>query len=220
MMIRSIIIALSISVLGTLKAFAVDSTEKQSPAITTINCIASFKWRGVQWDIPKELLPYFPISLTKQNEIDINAGYLQFNQHLVPFYQAHDTALEIRVVSDDSEDPKNGFMSMQRTGPSLARNPILTSAKLDGITYLGSRSVIHFFQLTDQSAYVDCNLNVTELRVSGGLTPNVTEKMFYCTTSFALPHGLFVWVRSPNIRLNDISTVFSATHRIILSYMH
>jgi hypothetical protein len=164
MMIRSIIIALSISVLGTLKAFAVDSTDKQSPAITTTNGIASFKWHGVQWDIPKELLLYFPISLTKQNEIDINAGYLQFNQHLVPFYQTHDTALDIRVVSDDSEDPKNGFISMQRTGPSLARNPILTSAKLDGITYLGSRSVIHFFQLTDQGAYVDCNLNVTEAR--------------------------------------------------------
>lgn len=214
------ILALSLVVLWASKTFALTQSVDEKNLVKNVDDIASFRWQGIQWNIPNKLLLYFPISLTKNNEIDIDAGYIHSDQRLVPFYQPHDLAVSIRIVTDDSEDPKREFNAIRRTGPSLTSNPALQSLKLDGLTYLGTQSNLNFFQLADQGAYVVCNLNWVDALHSLKLGSDVGDKMFYCTTAFALPSGLFLWMRLPSIRLNDMATVFGASDKEILSYMH
>jgi hypothetical protein len=218
--IRQLLLSLCASLVCTASALGYQSVGTELPAVSVANGNVLFAWQGVNWAIPQELLLYFPVSITKTGELLVDAGYTLTDRRFASTHQSHDLELSIRIRPDDSEDPKRGFSTMQRTGAHFIRDPALQSLKLQGMKYLGSQSNLHFFQLVDQGAYVECNLNVAEAKYSPKFGTNVGDKMFYCNTALALPSGLFAWIRSPNIRLNDIATVFRAAHKEILSYMH
>jgi hypothetical protein len=219
-MARRLIVCLCVSLIFAAAAFAQQPNDADMPAATFVDGKAIFTWQGVHWVIPQELLIFFPVSILKEGGIDIDAGYTFSDGGFIAFHKPHDIAVSIQITPDGSVDRKREISTLQRTGARFVRNPILQAMALNGMTYVGSSSNLHFFRVKDEDAYVVCNLNVKDARHSPTLDADVGSKLFYCDMAFELRPGLYVWIRLPWVRLNDIAKVSGDAHSEILSFMH
>jgi hypothetical protein len=218
-MVFRIFCSLCATVLLTTIVSAQQLTANVAPSPFITGRKAVFTWKGLNWSIPKDLLIFFPASLTREGEIAIDAGYILGDGRFVPFHQPRDLALEVHIRTIDDENPKVGYDTSRRIGNRFYTDAALSSLKVKGMIYLGTSVNIHYFRILGEDAYVECNADASDPRNPATLSNDLRIKTFYCGTEFSLPSGIYAWMRSPYIRLDDVAAVFLATRGEILSYM-
>jgi hypothetical protein len=185
-----------------------------TPAKSVGNPDVTLQWGGVTWRMPERF--FRPIS-DKSDELLIQLGWIKQSNTFIPVsVRGYDLSWDIHVRKVNSEDPRNGLATLQRSHATLSKFPQLASIQLTGMTYLGSTSGMHFFVMADHDAYVECRSIPATLE----MPPDIMNEPLVCETTFHLPHQLYAWVRTWRIKLADVQPGFVAAYDALYSFMN
>lgn len=183
--------------------------------------ITVFSFGGLTWRMPWRFFQGFrPFTNDPDSkELDIVFGWEKNTDTFPADARAHDLQLSVQVRNVQDADPRNALVLIHRIGLPFDQVPLFASAKFNGMTYLGSSSIDHYFVLDHGDAYVTCMPMTPDRLRPPNVAPDILSKKFSCETMLKLPHGEFARVTISYVDLSDVGPALSSAHREILSFI-
>lgn len=183
--------------------------------------ITAFSFAGLAWRMPSRFFHGITPFSNNSQELRIQFGWEKSTDTFAPDdVYPDDMKLSAYARTVETEDPRNALAMMRQLKRPLDTVPLFAKAKFDQMTYLGSSSIGHYFALGHEDAYVSCWLIKADDQVPPKVPPDILSRRFTCDTTFRFPNGIYVWLKSWDVDLNDVGPAFIAVHREILSFVH
>lgn len=217
----NVLLFLCICAIGFSNAFAQQSSSNTNPEVRKSGNFVRFRWQQLQWNIPKEFFWGFRQYTNNDKEVLVQLGYERQNATFVNANrERYDILLHVHIRKLDNEDPKTVLSTIHRHGLAFDEVPQFKSVTFPGMTYIGSSSSFHYFKLTNEDADVQCHLLVADRLLPPKVSPDVLSKEFVCSTAISLPSGLYAWIVTDSVHLNDVAKAFIATRDKVTSFIH
>jgi hypothetical protein len=183
--------------------------------------ITVFSFGGLTWRMPWRFFQGFrPFTNDPDSkELEIVFGWEKSTDTFPAYDRANYLQLRVQVRNVQDADPRNALALIHRIRLQFDQVPLFAAAKFNGMTYLGSSSIDHYFVLDHGDVYVECSPETPDRLRPPKVAPGILSKKFSCETMLKLPHGEFARVTISYVDLNDVGLALSSVHREILSFI-
>lgn len=209
-----------VGILACGSAFAFQGRNSAGNEMKHAESVVNFQWRGVNWTIPKKFYLGFRPYTVGDKEIWVQFGYIKSNASFVSANVDHDLVVDAHIRKIDNEDQKMALDVIHHIGLPFEKVPLFSAAKFNGMRYIGSSTIDHYFKLSNEDAYIECHMLFPDKLMPPKVSPKALNKEYVCNATYALPAGLYVWLTIGDCHLNDVARAFVEAHKKLLSFIH
>lgn len=188
-------------------------TQKATP-VTAVHSNfeqTTFTWNHITWEIPSR---FYYGNQGSTSQFVLYLGWRKDGVFLPVERSGYDVSVSVIV---NNKGYRDNNVILQKLAPLKVVNRI-SSARLKGLTYLGSDANAHFFSIdTIPDAYLKCSSFGTKL-LAPMAEPDVLYSELRCRATMPIGVRTYAIIESSNATLNDIGLIYSAVYRTILSF--